>query len=154
MNHKKQKKIVIGILFISIFLAAKISISMMFIFWIFGISAEIQFPVIFCYTYINIFRMFYSAQFILAASAVFSRFKALNYHLERSIPISTIKIISTTNSTFHKVDKIFHELCDAIEVINKTFTCHFVFIFAICLVGLLSFWWRLFLIFKNNSRSQ
>lgn len=69
----------------------------------------------------NIFRAFYVGQFVLIIAAVQVRFRRLN------------QIISRDSNKF-KIEKLYHKLCDIIELINENFTIHFVPIFSILLV--------------------
>lgn len=80
----------------------------------------------------NLFRTFYSnglrfflvLQFWLACFFVQSRFSALNEFLKSFITSSRFSSVKTL--TLFKCARVFHSLCDSIEIINQTFTVHFI----------------------------
>lgn len=81
----------------------------------------------------HLIKLVYYAQFILAISVVRKRFESLNISLKNLNCIKNEKnSIELLNNM--KFPKIYHKLCDGIEVINETFTCHFTFLFAYTLV--------------------
>jgi 7tm Chemosensory receptor len=75
-------------------------------------------------------RHTFFAQFIIATAAVRCRFEALNHKLEFGKAFA-FKQLSTV-----KIGKVFHCLCDCIDIINRTCTFHFILmvanILAIC----------------------
>lgn len=72
-----------------------------------------------CFGYINVFKIFYIAQFILACSAIRTRFRTIN---------QKFKYINKPTTTLN-LRKCFHGLSDAILIINDTFTSQFIFLF-------------------------
>lgn len=78
------------------------------------------------YAYISIYRVFYVVQFYYACSAVRVRFKAINRLLKKTTESSV--------SVNYKFLRSFLGLCDAIEIINETFTSQISLIFMCLLV--------------------
>lgn len=91
------------------------------------------------YAYINTFRLFYLVQFSLASFAVRLRFKALNEKIKEQfltkLSSNCFKALDVKSSDIFKLGNVFHKLCDAIEIINETFTFHFVLLFMVILVS-------------------
>ena len=80
---------------------------------------------------IGIYTVFYSSQFILAAAALEIRFKALNELIDSTM--YSAKMEATFNGA--KIGKLFNNLCDGIEIVNDSFTFHFVLLFPLYLVS-------------------
>lgn len=81
--------------------------------------------------YFEFFRMLYVVQFIMASLALQVRFRKLNENLE------------ITRSDFDGKDalniaRLYHMLCDLAELLNATFSFHFIAIFANLLVKISS----------------
>lgn len=89
---------------------------------------------------VDLLRMFFIAQFILACAAIHVRFKALNKELERRKVKASKEIVSKRKlSDTLEMEKVFQKICDCIDIVNETFTFHFVFIFTIVLVNQINF---------------
>lgn len=87
------------------------------------------------FIFINVLRVFYLTQFILATSAIRVRFKALNSVFKRrnSKPVWTsFSYLDMTK--IWEVERIFQQLCDCIDIVNDTFTFQIVFVYAVLLV--------------------
>lgn len=91
-----------------------------------GNGNQIKVSIILCYFYVSSFQAFYVAQFIVACLAMQKRFDELSISLKFSFSVSKIKISTSKNHEFLKFGKLFHNLCDGIEILNQTFTFHFV----------------------------
>ena len=70
----------------------------------------------------NLFRIFYIIQFVYATTNVKNRFKDLN----KTLKSFKYKICKIEDSGTFLLAEIFHNLCDAIAIINQTFTFHFI----------------------------
>lgn len=77
--------------------------------------------------YLEFFRMVYIVQFILASSTLRVRFKRLNTSLE----LMKFDIVGKEATS---IAQLYHKLCDLAEILNQTFTFHFIAIFANLLV--------------------
>lgn len=99
------------------------------IFYVSGYWGGFQGAIAACYGYINTFRMFYVGQFILASLAIQSRFYELNQQIKIPVLSFDIKTVAPCNSENYRIGRIYHKLCDGIEIINETFTAHFIFLF-------------------------
>lgn len=96
---------------------------------ILGNAQEFKYSVMFCCTYSNIFRCFYSCQFVLVSFALQSRFEAINDRLRR------LKEANYDPGYYLSfIGKLLHQLCDGIELVNETFTMHLIPILMINLV--------------------
>lgn len=138
VDHKTHKKFAFLTIFIVITTTAIIS-SFMPLLYIFNghadaTTVDANLKIIFT----HLIKLVYNAQFILAILVIQTRFKALNHNLETSNCIKNAKnSVELLNNL--KIVKVYHKLCDGIEVINETFTCHFIFMFAYSLVRVLDF---------------
>lgn len=72
--------------------------------------------------FIEFYRMIYVIQFTLACAALRERFKKLNNLLK-------IVKLDVDGKEIVTVGQLYHKLCDAIEVLNESFTFHFITIF-------------------------
>lgn len=89
----------------------------------------------FLFIFTDIFRSFYTAQFVLASSAIRARFRALSNEINR-------RNVESANAFNWKpniqptlnLGRIFQRLSDSIDIVNETFTFQFIFTFAIFLV--------------------
>lgn len=77
--------------------------------------------------YFEFFRMVYIVQFILASSALQVRFRKFNKNLE-------IMKFDIGGKEATSLAQLYHKLCDTAEILNETFTFHFIAIFANLLV--------------------
>jgi hypothetical protein len=68
------------------------------------------------------FKFFFFSQFVFVSSILRSRFKALNDHLA--------KTKMKENPAKLRYGEVFNLLSDGIEIVNSTFTFHFVLLFA------------------------
>lgn len=87
-------------------------------------------------SYANItLRLFYTAQFVLAALAVKTRFTALNKYLMKLAAIDKVwGNIASKHEEIQRFRRTYLKLCDGIEVINETFTFQLVFVFTSVMV--------------------
>lgn len=134
-NHRAHKKYVYGAIVVIISVAVKMISTMPIVFLFFNSWDALQGSVVLCYSYINFFRMFYTMQFILASLAIRSRFKVLNNYLNYSTTFKDFRIIAMKGSKNFWLLRHYHSLCDGIDIINRTFTSHFILLFAISLVS-------------------
>lgn len=96
-----------------------------------------------CHNYQLLFNYFYIAQFSCAALAVKSRFKSINNYLTSSFArknslgsvrtlINSNKVDSLQSTSFdfnvRLFTELYNDLCDAIEMINSTFTRHLIIV--------------------------
>jgi hypothetical protein len=89
------------------------------------------------YSYMNFFRNFYMMQFMFAVSSVKTRFQDLN---ETLVSLeSSPKFISKESDIegMFSIAELHHNLCDAIDLINQTFTFPLIGIFLNSLVRFL-----------------
>jgi hypothetical protein len=75
------------------------------------------------FSYINFYRAIYIVQFILSSATVKIRFAAFN----RSLTLNRIFKLKLLEDLNHR--KLYHSLCDAIDILNQTFTFQLVLIF-------------------------
>lgn len=87
------------------------------------------------HVFANLMRHAFIAQFLLATGLVRCRFEALNENLKSYIMTSNLKVLTAKPLSTIKCGKVFHSLCDCIEIINKTFTFHFIVMIANSLVS-------------------
>lgn len=83
----------------------------------------------------NAMRQWFVVQFVLACVFVRTRFCALNEYIRRSTSMRNKKLFETKSLSTLKVGRVFHSLADSVEIINETFTFHFILILAIILVS-------------------
>lgn len=137
VDHKKHKKFVAFAIFLLLSLAFFAS-GAMHVFsllpqvdYTIGLASSIRFG------YMNLSKIVYVTQFVLACSAVRQRFKILNQHLEYPFLIGGLTTVSSKQMKSKEVGRLFHRLCDAIKLINSTFTFPFVVIFSNLMVRLI-----------------
>lgn len=93
---------------------------------VFGLSSMSSMT-FFRYAYIEIFRWIYLIQYVLACFVVQTRFYRFNGLVGSGY--FTLKSRDVV-----KVGQLFHKLCDSIDILNGTFTFHFIAIFTNALV--------------------
>lgn len=127
-NWKQQRRWVIFVLLMSVPVAIILSMYNPIVNDFFEIE-QVAITTGFRYAYIFCFHVAYVLQFIFPCAAIIVRFKKLNRHIE-----------SSANAfVFHDANdicKLYHTLCDAIEIINQTVTFPFIPIFMLTLVRL------------------
>lgn len=79
--------------------------------------------------YTTLLKGFYIVQFILATWMLQVRFQALNEYLSGENSLGVRKVSTTKYFPTLKLVMIYHNLCDAIEIVNETFTLHLAAIF-------------------------
>lgn len=89
-------------------------------------NASVMFYRLLSVGFINILVVFYVSQLTLACHAVRKRFQTLNEHLKSSISSERFKLASGKDSNILNLGDFFHSLCNAIEIINSTFTFHLI----------------------------
>ena len=75
---------------------------------------------------------------MLAAAALGSRFRALNNFIEASMYSAKLEADQPKTFNAAKIGIFFDKLCDGIEIVNESFTFHFVLLFSLYLVS----WWK------------
>ena len=99
------------------------------------------------------YRFFYGSQFVFAAGAICIRFCAVNKLCDN---LSAYQSQNKQHAMIVKVElkqivKIYHKLCDGIEIVNKTFTFHFILLFPLILVTTVFTTYGIVLMFLSNS---
>lgn len=95
-----------------------------------------NFSMIFHFCCQNLVRLFFIFQLVLSSLAVNSRFKLMSKHLERSLKMS--KNFSRNFKASNYL-KLYHNLCDVIEIINNSLTFPLVLIFVALMVRFVFF---------------
>lgn len=129
IDHKQQKTQVIRFCYLFVFLSIESALLSPILFSFIGYADSLNFPALFCHVFINIFYFLYPLQFILVSFAVRSRFRAINQHIELGLKTDRDKFLLAFG-------KLFHRLCDVIELINQTVTLPLISTFTITLVTL------------------
>lgn len=124
LNFKVQRRYVFLVIFLTCLLPFLLSASNPIYMLVLG--NEVKISLVFYFFYVHFHRSFYIAQFVLACSAMQLRFKELNNNLNFSFSVTEIKIVASKNYDLFKVGKLFHDLCDGIEILNQTFTFHLI----------------------------
>lgn len=132
MDHKSHRRLVIGVVIIVWVVALKLSFSVAFVVWVYGKGINIT--TLFCFLYITIYRLFYAAQFVLAANAIRTRFKAMNKQLRSLKILKDFQLNLDKNSSALELANLFHHLCDGINITNKTFAPQTVYLLTGALV--------------------
>jgi 7tm Chemosensory receptor len=83
----------------------------------------------------NAMRQWFIVQFVLACASVKSRFYALNEHVKNITSERNKKSVGLKSLSIRKVARVFHSLADLVDIINETFTFHFIWILLIILVS-------------------
>lgn len=154
MNYKQQKLIVLLVLTCVIGVEAFVAFSIMVVFLVNGAKILNFLPPRLSIAFLNTLTNLYFAQLLLACITTRKRFEGLNKYLEDSLPPNNIKTlspkaVSPKHLEISQLSKFYHELCDAIEIINESFTFHFIFLFGYLTVRLslsldnISFTWYL-----------
>lgn len=79
------------------------------------------------YSYIVVFRTTYIVQYILACFVVQTRFCRLNNSIgNENFAFKSRDVV--------KIGQLYHKLCDSVDILNETFTFHFIMIFTNALV--------------------
>jgi hypothetical protein len=81
---------------------------------------------------IMVFIYFFPIQFVLVTSTLTSRFQALSEHLDAS---SQVKFVISKQRRTMNIARLFDQLCDAIDIVNETFTFHFLLAFPVYMVS-------------------
>lgn len=126
MDFKSQKLFVYRTLFLAFFGAVIIACQIHILFYAFEIEKTPSSSLSICYVYISIYRVLYVVQFYYACSSVRVRFKAVN----RLLNNFSESAVSVNN----KFMRSFLGLCDAIDIINETFTFQITLLFMSLLV--------------------
>lgn len=135
MNYKRHRLFVWGLSTIMLLIIFKVSIFWPLVLYIRGLKEEIVLRREITHIYVSCFRFCFITQFILACSAVRVRFESLNDHVNSFKLHKKFKIVSTKSLVSVEFRQSYFQLCDAIDIINDTFTLHLAFIFAIFLVS-------------------
>lgn len=88
----------------------------------------------FSYVFVDLFKCLYVTQLFLGCKCLQIRFEMLNKTLNSSNTNSNVSIISEKVSMNWKFGKVYYKLCDGIDILNDSFTFHFVFLFSSILV--------------------
>lgn len=138
MSYQRHRSFLYGFIFTSTALAMKMSFYRNIYFLWTGDIGRIDFLNTLSNLYINVYRTFFAAQFILACLTVKKRFECLNNQLKTSLKSRALdlKTIAANRLIHLELRRVIFQLCDIIEVINETFTFHIIFIFTIFLVSL------------------
>lgn len=89
----------------------------------------------FSFFVINFIRLYFVLQFCLVCAALRTRFNALNGVFKSSISTKELKNVRAKSCSTVKLRKIYHILCDGIEIVNATLTPPFVLLMIIFLVS-------------------
>lgn len=97
------------------------------------------------YSFTDILRVIYFAQLIIACMIIRERFEKLNEKINKfdstgRISFNRIQPILRYSATgdiakTQDLGKLFHSLCDGIEIVNQTFTPHFILLVSNALVS-------------------
>lgn len=75
------------------------------------------------YLYIEFYRLVYLIQFVLACFVVQSRFSCFN-------GLISSEEFTLKSKNVVALGQLYHKLCDSIDILNDTFTFHFIPIFS------------------------
>lgn len=139
MNHKRQRLYVLGALVAIIVVSLKMTFFMPIYLYVSGMNELIFLFDIWLFGCLNAFRLFYSAQFVLACSAVRKRFEASNEYLGGGKLKPGLKIVSPRTFVNVKFQGSYLRLCDALDIINENFTLHLIPLITILLVSCVMF---------------
>lgn len=140
IGHKSHKNFTYFAIFISSCSAMFMNFFIPVIFLFLGISQDLRYFEMISYICQNLLRLFFTCQLILASLAVKARFRLLNIHLKKTIKMkNNCKNIPLKNFKASDYSNLYHKLCDAINVINNTFTFPFIVIFPVLMVNCLKF---------------
>lgn len=132
IDYKLHRRIVYCSIILSILFSLSMPISIFVVFYLLGFgltttaaSALMTFNII----YTTLLKGFYIVQFILATWMLQVRFQGLNEYLSGENSLGVRKVSTTKYFPTLKLVMIYHNLCDAIEIVNETFTLHLAAIF-------------------------
>lgn len=126
INYKSQhSKIFKGTVLVTSmsFLLNIFAISMYFVL---GFKDPYLLYISFCNSYISSLRMFYISQFIFACATIKARFIIFNRYLG----------LTSNSFQLQPCLEVYHSLCDAIDITNRSFTPHFILLFPNMMVNL------------------
>lgn len=117
-----------------IFYALLLSFFVPTIMSLFFFSQTLDFFLVFAYCCQNLVRLFFASQLVLSSLAISSRFKMMNKHLKESTRITKRLQSFSLNFKPSSYLKLYHHLCDAIEIVNNSLTFPLVLIFPALMV--------------------
>lgn len=138
INYKQQKLLFIKVTVLALILAFTTIVISPIVHFIMGIQYYGLIAAWITYGFIGIYKVLYFTQLILACMIVQKRFEALNESLENSRITNRLTITKAKNLNISEFAVVYHGLCDAIEIINNSFTYHTTFLFAGILVKMLT----------------
>lgn len=83
---------------------------------------------------VTILKFSFFAQLMLSCLCLRKRFEILHENIKWSIVCSNQKVFMNNSASWVRIGRIYQSLCNGIEIINETFTIHFVFLFGNILV--------------------
>lgn len=134
MDYKSQRKFVIFGITVVLVISFILSIISPIIYLF---NKPLNIAIVFdgiSYSVINIVRLFFVIQITFVCAVLRVRFKALNETIKNSISIETTQVVRTKNFPTYKFLKIYHILCDGIDLANETFTHQILFLMIVVLV--------------------
>lgn len=134
MDYKQQKRRTVNVLFIIVTTSFIWNASNPLTVLVQGSKDPVNLFCLFSYGFIDLFRCLYVAQLFLSCKCLQIRFHRLNETLNSSNNNSNVSIISEKVSMNWKFGKVYYGLCDGIDILNDSFTFHFVFLFTSILV--------------------
>ena len=132
MNFKWHKNVVYGTSIFCFGISICLSFNLNIMSFAFDLKEMKPLSWSLCSAFLDIIKITFVLQFVFAVSTIRVRFKHLNKYLRTKRRSDTS--LMTTNLILFKVTTVYHKLCDSIEVLNNTFTFHFVFILLNALV--------------------
>jgi uncharacterized membrane protein YbhN (UPF0104 family) len=133
VNNKKHRRVAVWSIFaISFTLVSMVVVTSLF--YIQRLQSWLDITGIGSIAFGFFLKLFFVSQFWFVSFAVRLRFEIFNNYLRREICRKICNNWKAKSLSTHKLGRIFHSLCDSIDIINDTFTFHFIFIFTNILV--------------------
>jgi hypothetical protein len=132
MNFKAQKTHGILLLAFGGTMALSIGLVQPVLYFCFGLTNQTNLQIGTCYSFMNLVRDIYFIQFLFAASSIKRRFRQLNEALSSMTnmkKIGNFQMIETKVKRTILIVELYQDLCDAVEIVNQSFTFHFIGIF-------------------------
>lgn len=103
---------------------------------IFAIYSKFVFQfIIVSYCVNSILRLFFVSQFFLVSFSLQIKFKSLNENLKRLVSTREVQMVASRNSFTKDFGQTYQILCDAIDIVNETFTFPLALVLANVLVS-------------------
>lgn len=141
INHKRHRTVVRILIFAQLFVAVNITLHIPLVHYFHGELSNMKSFEMLSLGLVNLLRLVFSTQFILAAVTVRVRFAAFNKSLLNTISGKKYQIVKTEYVLTTKLRKIYLDLCDCIALVNETFTVQLIYIFTTAMVNILWIKW-------------